>query len=356
MQTNEIYLSIVIPHYNVAPYIDCLYHALFPQINHFVEVILIDDASTDNTKEIMKQWETKKIHPNIHFRYQEKNLGLAGTRNAGVKIASGEYIWFIDSDDTIDEKAVKEIIHHIKQTKSDAVVFDFFRFTGRDDICNKELQTALHQNHSDKLHIERSKYRSLKQNTLITDATLSLTALFNDAQMYVCFYVIKRLFWLENPFPSGKNYEDITVMPKIIYSISTLYYLPQPLYYYRQREGSIVNAPTLQSCFDMIESIQETSRYFLHNTLPENTQVSLYTFYTRMLRLSYEKLYTYHLLTPETIKRYTSYEYDFFNSLPWNRYHFILKMRIYPIFKITTFLFFINKHLYMLIKKIGVKQ
>ena len=356
MQTNEILLSIVIPHYNVSPYIDCLYHALFPQINDAVEVILIDDASTDGTKEIMQQWETKKVHPNIHFYYQERNLGLSGTRNAGVQLASGEYIWFIDSDDTIDKNAIEEIVRHIKQTKSDAIVFDFFRFTGSDEICNKELQIALHQKHSDQLHIERSKYRSLKQNSLITDTAQLLTALFDDAQMYVCFYVIKRSFWIENPFPLGRSYEDIAVMPKIIYALSTLYYLPKPLYYYRQRYQSIVNAPTVQSCFDMNRSMQEISNYFQHASLPESVELSLYTFYTRMLRLSYEKLYRHHLLNKETKAQYRIYEDAFLKRLPWHIYRFIPKMRVYPIFKITTFFFFTNKHLYIKIKQMGGKQ
>ena len=356
MQTNEILLSIVIPHYNVSPYINCLYHVLFPQINDAVEVILIDDASTDTTKEIMQQWETKNVHPNIHFYYQERNLGLSGTRNAGVQLASGEYVWFIDSDDTIDENAVEEIVRHIKETKSDAIVFDFFKFTGSDEICNKELQTALHQKHSDQLHIERSKYRSLKQYSVTTDTALLLTALFDDAQMYVCFYVIRRIFWLKTPFPLGRNYEDIAVMPKIIDHLSTLYYLPKSLYYYRQREKSIGTAPTIQSCFDINRSIKEISDYFQHYPLSESTQLALYTFYTRMLRLSYEKLYRHHLLNKETKAQYRIYEDAFLKRLPWHIYRFIPKMRVYPIFKITTFFFFTNKHLYIKIKQMGGKQ
>ena len=352
MQEQKILLSIVIPHYNVSSYIDCLYHILFPQLTKETEVILIDDCSTDDTREKMQKWEQEQTNPYIRFHYLQTNLGLSEARNRGIQLASGEYVWFIDSDDTITENAVEKLLYTLRKTKADAIVFDFFRFYGDGTICNNEIKDSLKKDSTNPLQVTRSKYRSLKHNLLTSDKEIQLSALFDDAQMYVCFYVLKKQYWIQNPFPAGRSYEDIAVMPKIIYTLNTLYYIPEPLYYYRQRNESIVNAPTIESCFDMIKNIQNIHIYFRNFPLTENVQISLYTFYIRMLRLSYEKLYKHRLLSEKTYQQYTIYEQIFLKELPWNKYLFILKMRIYPVFKLTSFLFFVNKHIYVFVKKL----
>jgi glycosyltransferase involved in cell wall biosynthesis len=352
MQESRPILSIIIPHYNVSDYLDCLYTVLFPQITEKVEVILIDDNSTDDTRNKMQYWEHQQTNPNLKFYYLQTNLGLSGVRNEGSRLALGEYLWFIDSDDTITQDAVMQILQSIEKSQADGIVFDFFRFYSNETICNDTINKAI-ENHEDiPVKVTRSKYRSLLPETIINKKQTLLSSLFDDAQMYVCFYVIRKKYWDLYPFPKGRSYEDIAVMPKIIYQIDSLYYLPKPLYYYRQREGSIVNTPTLEHCFDMNENMQEISQYFQEKPLSESVRVSLYTFYLRMLRLSYGHLSKYHLLSPQSLQRYQKYETAFLAALPWHTLWFIRHMRTYSVFKFTSLLFLTYKPLYRLVKKI----
>jgi glycosyltransferase involved in cell wall biosynthesis len=337
-------LSIVVPHYNVAQYIDCLYMKLFPQITSKVELLLIEDCSTDTTKEKMQQYENTNKNENISFIYLEQNLGLSGARNRGVSLAKGEYIWFIDSDDFIDPNSIKTILNIIHSLKPTGIVFDFCKFFGNDGKC--------HDSNKNIPNLQYSKTRSLPKNILVSDKYIRLNALFDDAQMYVWCYIIQTKYWKQFPFPEGKKFEDVTVMPMIIYNIDTLYYLEEPLYYYRKRDHSILSAPTVESCFDMSNAMQEVSKYFQSKNLPEVSQISLYTFYLKMLRLSYGNMKEHHLFSNSSLKQFQESEHYFLKALPWNKYQFISKMKMYTIFKFTSFLFLSNKHIYTFVKNL----
>jgi len=339
----DITLSIIVPHYNVEQYIDCLYTSLFPQIGEKTELILLEDCSPDiRTKTKMQAWEKRTENPHIKFVYQEKNLGLSGTRNHGVSIASGEYVWFIDSDDTITDNAVEHILSVIEQKQTDALVFDFFWPHGRLDNCDDHTQDT-------PLQLNRSRRRSLIPDKVNTEKLL--WALFHDTQMYVWCYIIKKDLWQKYPFPTGRNFEDIAVMPKIMHEVETLYYLPEPLLYYRQRENSILSNPTVKSCLQMTQSMGEISNYFSHVTLSDEEETALYTFYLKMLRWSYEDLIKHHLLTKEVLLQYNRQEQYFLDQLPWGKEYFIYNMKMKKVFKLTSLLFFKNKKIYMNTKK-----
>ncbi len=338
----KIILSIVIPHYNVEQYIDCLYGILFPQITEKVEVLLIEDCSTDDTKIKMREWEEKIENPSISFIYLGGNLGLSGARNKGTSLAQGEYLWFVDSDDSIEADTVQTILNIIQKLRPDGIVFDFYKFDGDHGECNQDNQ----------LTVKRSKYRSLEPNKVNEDNEVLIQALFDDAQMYTWCYVLKKELWERFPFPEGRKFEDVATMPKIMYSIESLYYLSEPLYYYRQRENSILSCPTVASCLNMVEAMRDVSHYFEDRNLPEVSRMSLYTFYLRMLRLFYGDLREYNLLSKETLHQYQEEENYFFNILPWNKYQFIQKMQIYPMFKFTSLLFVSNKKIYAFVKNL----
>ena len=333
MLSKHITLSIVIPHYNVAPYIDTLYNSLLPQLTDNIELILIEDCSKDLTKEKIQDWEKKITHPHTRFIYLEKNVGLSEARNIGLDNALGTYVWFIDSDDYIASDTTSTLVELLDSYSPDGIVFDFIKF--------KDEKTQ-----------QRSKWRSLQPNQINQNSEMLLQTLFNDAQMYVWCYVLKKTLWQKYPFPIGKKFEDITVMPKIMYDVTSLYYLPKPFYYYRQRENSILSAPTVESCFNINDAMKQVYLYFRDLPLSEQTRMSLYVFYFKTLRLSYGTLRKHHLLSSEVYKNYQKEEKYFFDILPFSPYRFIFKMKIYPAFKITSFLFLINKNLYFAVKSL----
>lgn len=115
-------ISLVIPCYNVADFVSrCIRTCLTQDIpSTDYEIILVDDGATDNTGEILLQWEKKS--PNIQV-IRQKNLGLGGARNTGLLNAKGNYVWFIDSDDWIAENCLGALLQKAEAYQVDLLYF-----------------------------------------------------------------------------------------------------------------------------------------------------------------------------------------------------------------------------------------
>ena len=102
-------VSIIIPVYNVAPYIirclDSIYNQSYPNL----EVIIIDDCGTDNSMAIIDSYLTSDQHDITRIIHHHKNQGLSIARNTGINNANGEYLYFIDSDDYITSNCIKTL-------------------------------------------------------------------------------------------------------------------------------------------------------------------------------------------------------------------------------------------------------
>lgn len=110
MMSNKIVLSVIIPVYNVEKYLrKCLETVFYP--NNEVQFIIINDGSTDDSQAIIKKFV--EIHKNVLIINQE-NMGLPAARNSGIKVADGEWIYFVDSDDYVDYRFVENIYKSLK--------------------------------------------------------------------------------------------------------------------------------------------------------------------------------------------------------------------------------------------------
>ncbi len=109
-------ISIIVPVYNVEKYVNRCIESILQQSYKYIEIILIDDGSTDNSGKICDEWAKKdKRIIVIH----KKNGGVSSARNLGLDIAKGEYIGFVDSDDYIDERMFELLINKLLETESD---------------------------------------------------------------------------------------------------------------------------------------------------------------------------------------------------------------------------------------------
>lgn len=117
-----VYISIVIPAYNAAQYIErCLDSIFLQEINDkYYEVIVVDDGSTDNTLGILRIISEK--HSNMNIIAQE-NLGPSAARNRGLDVCKGKYVWFVDSDDYVTEKSLKDLLACIENYDVDIFYF-----------------------------------------------------------------------------------------------------------------------------------------------------------------------------------------------------------------------------------------
>ncbi len=108
----EIKLSFCIPTYNFANFIGVTLDSIISQATDEVEIVIIDGASTDNTKEVVMEY--KKRFPRINYFLRDKNFGVDMDMAKSVELANGEYCWFMSSDDELKPQAVKRIMEEIK--------------------------------------------------------------------------------------------------------------------------------------------------------------------------------------------------------------------------------------------------
>ena len=120
---NEIKVSIIMPVYNVEKYLDRAIQSAINQTYKNIEIIIVNDGSTDNSEQIISDY-TEKDKRIIYIK--QKNTGLSEARNSALKIATGEYVFFFDSDDFIEEDAIEKMISVVKKyNKADMVICNY---------------------------------------------------------------------------------------------------------------------------------------------------------------------------------------------------------------------------------------
>ena len=150
-----IKVSVILPIYNVAPYLDETFQSLLDQSLRDIEIIAVNDGSTDNSEEIIRKYQQLDSRI-IHI--SQENRGLSGARNAALPYATGQYIYFMDSDDIISNSdALRICYEYAEKNQADFIFFDGKRFQ---DGSYKKLSN-LSRTH---LTEEDTKYDCLKQS------------------------------------------------------------------------------------------------------------------------------------------------------------------------------------------------
>lgn len=218
-------LSFIIPVYNVEAYLKKCINSILEQSGADCEVILVDDGSTDGSGLICDDFSEKNT--NVRVLHQ-KNSGHSVARNAGLKMAVGEYVSFIDSDDYIGQGCVKEILNWIKTTDA--------------DICFMEGYKLFSDGTTESLgdEIDRSQILGRSQEKVFQH--LATRPKYPGS---ACTKLFRREFLMENDlkFPIDLTHaEDLTLCLNCLLKAERFDALPCPFYYYRQnREGSMTS-------------------------------------------------------------------------------------------------------------------
>lgn len=207
-------ISFIIPSYNSENTIKRAIDSILNQnTNLEYEIIVVDDGSTDNTEEVVKYYENDE---RIKY-YNKDNSGVADTRNYGVKMATGDYIIFVDSDDYISENLLKDIEVYILQ-ETELIKWNV---TFVDEKQNEILKP-------ESIAFEK------------TTGEQGFNNLFGKDNLIDCLwnYAIKKELMIE--FPSGTYHEDFAIMPLIILNAKSFVSINKREYYYVQSENSIM--------------------------------------------------------------------------------------------------------------------
>ncbi|MBR2712300.1 MAG: glycosyltransferase family 2 protein [Bacilli bacterium] len=210
-------VSFIVPIYNASEYLSRSIESILNQSYENLEIILIDDASTDNSKDIIKQYALKdnRIKP----FYSEINQGVSKTRNIGLKSVSGDYVIFMDSDDYIVKDMVKILVE--KAIKYDSDIVDDYHliiYNNKTFLEHKPLKEDLVLGNKDNIEmLTKSSYVTGK----LIDVKLIKGLLFNE---------------------DLRRYEDLVFEHELKLRAKNYCLIKDVLYYYYQVEGSLINS------------------------------------------------------------------------------------------------------------------
>lgn len=224
-------VSIIVPMYNAEKYIENCLNSLLNQTYKNIEIILIDDGSTDNTLNIIDT--LKKNEENIRV-IRQKNCGVSHARNTGIKNSTGKYIFFIDADDWIDNETIETLVKIIKKENVDIVKCNFVREKENKRIDNNILILENICNTS----IPKSKYIDKLY------PQLSNTNFFNVVWgQLINKDIIKELFDEQMAFG-----EDYLFNIQLYYNSNSIYIYNYTLYHYRANFNGINRNKNIKIC------------------------------------------------------------------------------------------------------------
>jgi len=209
--------SLIIPVYNSADFLEKCMDSILSQSFTDYEVILVDDGSTDNSIELCKSYHDDRIR-----LFEKENGGASSARNLGMEQASGDYIWFIDSDDWIAENSLQTIYHHLETNYVDMLVFDYHQIDMKGQLAPRKLSEINSTTYSGPAYVKAFKVLEPAPWTM----------------------VYKRSF-LRNiglRFEQGMVYEDFYFNLQAFRHAAKVRKIIDRLYYYRHRENSVTTS------------------------------------------------------------------------------------------------------------------
>lgn len=230
-------VSIIIPIYNVAPYVEKCLRSVIAQTYRKLEVIIVDDCGTDNSMEIVERVIAENKTSEIGFKilHHEKNRGLSAARNTGIRTATGDYLFFLDSDDLIAPICIDFLVKFtVKYPGVDIVQGGYYsnppevvKWTHSQKLFPKDVEYIQNPTECRKL-LQQKGHLGFMHNKLTKRSFIIENNLYNDERM--------KMMWEDSlwTFLAGRYIKDIA-------------FCNIPLYGYRYRPGSIMRSCNLNA-------------------------------------------------------------------------------------------------------------
>lgn len=240
-------ISIIIPIYRVEPYLRKCVDSVLAQTYKNIEIILVDDDSPDRCGEICDEYAKKDNRVRV---IHKENGGLSDARNTGIRIATGDYIMFIDSDDYVANDICEVLLDVCEKNKADISTCGHIsvwpdRKTIPTDLDDTGKETVCDNYEALKIYFTENGLKKNKFHT-ISCAKLYIKSLFDNIQ-----------------FPFGKLHEDIFTTYKLLYEAKKCVNIDLTKYFYLQRDDSIMsNAFNIKNIEHIIEAFEERYSFF----------------------------------------------------------------------------------------------
>lgn len=213
-------ITIVVPVYNVESYLEACLHSLIHQTYSNIELILVDDGSTDSSRNICDLFASRYAQV---FVFHKENGGLSSARNYGAQVARGQYLTFVDSDDIVSLDYVEILYKAIATTHAGIAITSFLSLSSQESFVDR---TTPHAN----------------TETITAISALRRLLLLKGVNESACGKLALTKTWLSHPFPLSKVYEDLSIMLQVIDSSETVAIIDTPMYGQVCRPGSITRS------------------------------------------------------------------------------------------------------------------
>lgn len=219
-------IAAVIPVYNVETYVNRCIESVCKQSYPNLEIILVDDGSTDQSGAICDEWARQDERIRV---FHTPNAGLSAARNYGVAHAKSDWVTFIDSDDFVTPVYVEQL-NSIRE----------------DTGCQIAVTKAkkVNEEDADRLYAQNDSQRSLSESVTRMTVPEAIANMYyrKGIPIYAPAKLFARQFLLDHPFHVGEQYEDLSVMHYLFSEADVIGFSPAENYLYLQRTGSIVNS------------------------------------------------------------------------------------------------------------------
>lgn len=229
-------ISVIVPVYNGESYLASCLDSILSQSYKNVEVIVINDGSTDFSLKIAETYSEKDNRVTV---YSHENSGLSEARNRGIEVATGDYIAFVDSDDILLPEALELLLNELIKNAADIAE-------------GKTIRGKIQGAQKLKPHIEKHIYSS--------EEALSNMLYQKRLLPSVCGKLFIKELFNELKFEKGILYEDLNIIYKVFEKCNKIVWIDYPVYFYREAEGSILNNWKLER-LDVLKVTEKIENY-----------------------------------------------------------------------------------------------
>lgn len=236
MKSPEDLISVIIPVYNVKPFLRMCAESVFGQTFRNLEIIFVDDGSTDGSGEICDELAQKDSRVRV---IHQENGGLSAARNTGIEASTGAYLYFLDSDDAISPVTIVHLWTACVRTKADAAIGDSMHFT------------------QDEVPQERRKFTSQAVDT--QEAIRRM--LMNEGYGHQAWgKLFRRSMWENFRFPKGLLYEDYAVIYDVMTMAEKVAIVTDAMYFYRMQQGSIMHGKIGERNLSLLDTSERVTK------------------------------------------------------------------------------------------------
>lgn len=269
-KNSDIKISFVVAVFNVESFIGECIESLIHQTYKNIEILLVDDGSTDNSGKICDQYAKKDIR--IHTIHQ-KNMGISEARNTGMRNATGDYIEFVDGDDIIALKCAQIAVETLKSKSCDILFWKYKQFIEANQCYDDETVT--------------------RDDRTVSRVKCLEELLLHNLNEEVWNGIYKKTIVANVKFPANKQNEDVFWKYKAILNADNIVFISDRLYFYRTRPGSITQSPFSWKCFDSLEGRYRRSKDIIEK-YPELRVIALSEIYAEAMFLYSNVISNFH--------------------------------------------------------------